>query len=117
MPHCHVCGQMLHSAHHKQGGTLHRDKTLLFSESGASAAHSLFRGAPASEVGQMATGAAVLENWELPAFTQVRLLIMTAPAGAQQEQGTTILQDKGTTTSTPTSLCLPTLGAQCKNTH
>lgn len=77
---------------------MHRDKTLLFSSLGASAAYSLFTGAPVSEVGQAATGAAILQNWELPAFVEACLLIMAAPAGAQQEQGTTILQNKGTTT-------------------
>jgi len=47
-----------------------------------------------SEVGQAARGAAILPKWELPASVKASALITAAPAGAQQEQGTTILQDR-----------------------
>lgn len=61
-PHCHVCGQMLHSAHHRWGGAwaLHRDKMLLFSSLDAPGAPSL--GCLQQEVGQAATGAATLQS-------------------------------------------------------
>lgn len=82
---------MLHSVHHTQERAM-----LLFSMLDASAVVLLVQGAPASGVGHAAMGTAV-QNWDLPVLVPACLLVTAAAAGALQERGNTILQDKGST--------------------